>query len=138
MQRDEITELLDSILADFDGDTRDKVTVTPKGRMLIAGLDTAQANRARSTAVRVAVSAGYVLAFKIEPWEGVPAFDMTISVTMTRAELLARFAALSPAGHEIVRQAILITRAAMRAGDARTPLEIATAAVREIMQGVTQ
>ena len=138
MQQDQVTELFDGIIAALDDDTREKVTVTPRGRLLLSGLDTVGAGAARTAAVRVAVERGYILAFKFEPWESVPAFDVTITVAMTREELLARFAALSPAGKQIVLRAAEIARLSVEAGDRRPILEITADAVREIIRGVAQ
>lgn len=127
--------LFDSILAAMPSTIRQDSSVTPRGKLLLPGLTTQETNQAKAIATKVAVDLGFVIGFNAAPWDEVPIFDLTITVIMTREELMARFAAMTPEGQEIVMKAARTARAAIEAGDTRPAIEITTAAVREAMKG---
>lgn len=126
--------LFDKILKTFPMHVQEAASVTPRGKLLLSGLATLEVNQARAIATRIAVEDGFVLSFKVDPWGETPLFDLAITVVMTREELMARFAAMTPEAQEIVLQAARAAREAAASGDTRQAIEITLPAVREALK----
>lgn len=126
--------LFDTILASFPVAIQEMASVTPRGKLLLSGLTISEVNQARAIATKVAVADGFVLGFKVDPWGDTPLLDLAVSVVMTREELMARFAAMTPEAQEIVMQAARAAREAAAAGDTRPAIEITLPAVREALK----
>lgn len=126
--------LFDTILKAFPVGIREMALVTPRGKLLLSGLTISEVNQARAIATKVAVEDGFVLNFKVDPWGDTPLLDLAIAVVMTREELMARFAAMTPEAQEIVMQAARAAREAAAAGDMRPAIEITLPAVREALK----
>lgn len=126
--------LFDTILEAFPVGIREMASVTPRGKLLLSGLTILEVNQARAIATRIAVEDGFVLNFRANPWGDTPLLDLAVTVVMTREELMARFAAMTPEAQEIVMQAARAAREAAAAGDTRPAIEITLPAVREAMK----